>query len=240
MVDDALHSNWDLPKDAAKTCDASGMAMIHRLFRSSFAEGPALVRGVREGDRRHVEAVAGHLAMLSTALHAHHEGEDQRLWPALSERAPGCALHVTRMQKQHRDMLVQLEQMDSVLPAWRSTANATNAAAVLNALDGVNAALAVHLPDEETTIVPVMEYTITKAEITWFSQHGRKATPKGYTWPQPRIDLGRSTTAARSSFVRSCLPQCGCCGDGSANGSATDTGRLSSGHEADIRSITAR
>jgi len=205
MVDDALHSNWDLPKDAAKTCDASGMAMIHRLFRSSFAEGPALVRGVREGDRRHVEAVAGHLAMLSTALHAHHEGEDQRLWPALSERAPGCALHVTRMQKQHRDMLVQLEQMDSVLPAWRSTPNATNAAAVLNALDGVNAALAVHLPDEETTIVPVMEYTITKAEITWFSQHGRKATPKGYTWPSLGLILSAQPDGGEE-FLRKELP----------------------------------
>ncbi len=205
MVDDALHSSFDLPKDAAKTCDASGMAMIHRLFRSSFAEGPALVRGVREGDRRHVEAVAGHLAMLSTALHAHHEGEDQRLWPALSERAPGCALHVTRMQKQHREMLVQLEQMDSVLPAWRSTANATNAAAVLNALDGVNAALAVHLPDEETTIVPVMEYTITKAEITWFSQHGRKATPKGYTWPSLGLILAAQPDGGEE-FLRKELP----------------------------------
>ena len=55
---------------------------------------------------------------------------------------------------------------------------------MLAALDGVNAALAVHLPDEETNIVPVMEYTITQDEVDWFSEHGRKAIPKGQTWQQ--------------------------------------------------------
>ena len=32
--------------------------------------------------------------------------------------------------------------------------------------------------------MPVMEYTITEAEVEWFSEHGRKAIPKGQTWQQ--------------------------------------------------------
>ena len=55
---------------------------------------------------------------------------------------------------------------------------------MLAALDGINAALAVHLGDEETTIVPVMERTLTQAEVDWFGEHGRKATPKGQLWNQ--------------------------------------------------------
>ena len=47
-----------------------------------------------------------------------------------------------------------------------------------------HAAIAVHLPDEETNIVPVMEYTITEAEVEWFAKHGRSAIPKGQTWQQ--------------------------------------------------------
>ena len=39
-----------------------------------------------------------------------------------------------------------------------------------------------HLPDEETNIVPVMETTLTQAEVDWFGDHGRKSTPKGQTW----------------------------------------------------------
>ena len=75
-------TNEDVPSNQVKTCDARGMAMIHRMFRSSYGEAPDLVRGIREGDHGHSETVADHLELLSRALHAHHEGEDQRLWPA--------------------------------------------------------------------------------------------------------------------------------------------------------------
>ena len=182
MTENALPGNEGRPDTTVKTCDASGMAMIHRLFRASYGEAPDLVRGVGDGDHRHAEAVADHLGLLSRGLHAHHEGEDQRLWPALNDRAPGCALHVARMQDQHREILARVEELDAVVPVWRSSASAADAARVVSAVAGVNAALAVHLPDEEANIVPVMEYTITKSEIAWFSEHGRKATPKGYTW----------------------------------------------------------
>ena len=178
-----LPPSGDLP-GGPKTCDASGMAEIHRMFTRGFGEGPALVRGVREGDTAHAAAVATQLETLSLGLHAHHEGEDERLWPALDERAPSCAAHVERMKAQHAELLVHLTALDRALPAWRATATATDAEPVLSALAGVNTAMAVHLPDEETNIVPVMEYTITEPEIEWFAEHGRNAIPKGQTWQQ--------------------------------------------------------
>ena len=179
-----LPASGDIPAGSPKTCDASGMVEIHRLFRRGFGEGPDLVRAVREGDTRHAAAVATHLATMSIGLHAHHEGEDAKLWDALDERAPSCSAHVERMKEQHAELLVHLTALDRALPAWRTSATAGDAAPVLAALDGVNAAIAVHLPDEETNIVPVMEYTITQAEVDEFSEHGRKAVPKGQTWQQ--------------------------------------------------------
>lgn len=177
-----LTSSGDAP--APKTCDASGMIDIHRMFRRSFGEAPSLVRGVAEGDTAHADVVATHLATTSRGLHAHHEGEDERLWDALEARAPRCAIHVERMKEQHAAMLVQLTALDVALPAWRRSASAEAAAPVLAALDGVNAALEVHLPDEEANIVPVMETVITQREIDWASEHGRRAVPKGQTWNQ--------------------------------------------------------
>lgn len=170
--------------DRPKTCDASGMTEIHRLFRRGFGEGPDLVRRVREGDLDHAAAVATQLETMSLGLHAHHEGEDARLWDALDERAPSCAAHVSRMKAQHAELLVHLTALDAALPAWRASASAEHAAPVLAALAGVNDAIAVHLPDEETNIVPVMEHTITEAEVEWFSEHGRRSIPKGQTWQQ--------------------------------------------------------
>lgn len=167
---------------SAKTCDASGMAMIHRLFRKGFGEAPALVAGVRPGDLAHARLVAEHIGALCVGLHAHHEGEDQRLWDPLSERAPACALHVDRMKQQHLAIVAPLSALDAALPIWGASAAAPDAAPVLSALEAVNAALAVHLPDEEENIVPVMETVITEKEAQWFSDHGRKATPKGQMW----------------------------------------------------------
>ncbi|WP_395245470.1 hemerythrin domain-containing protein [Agromyces sp. MMS24-K17] len=183
-----LPASGSLPGDDGspddRTCDASGMIEIHRMFRAGFAEAPSLVRGVAEGDASHADAVGGHLDMLAVGLHAHHEGEDSRLWGALVQRAPRCATHVARMQAQHAAMLVHLDALDAALPAWRKHGRAAEASAVLAALDGINAALEVHLPDEEANIVPVMEMTITPQEIRWFSEHGRRATPKGKSWAQ--------------------------------------------------------
>lgn len=181
MAATALPSRGDQP-GGAKTCDASGMAEIHRLFRSGYGEAPALVRGVMAGDVAHADAVATQLHMLSASLHAHHEGEDARLWGTLTERAPGCAAHVERMKAHHAAMLAHLTALDRALPAWHVSAGRTGADAVLSALDGLNGALAEHLPDEEANVVPVMETVITQDEVEWFSQHGRKATPKGQTW----------------------------------------------------------
>ncbi|WP_438353835.1 hemerythrin domain-containing protein [Microbacterium sp. CJ88] len=167
-----------------KTCDARGMAEIHRLFRVGFGEAPALVAGVRPGDIAHADVVGGELDLLSGGLHAHHEGEDERLWDALESRAPSCAAHVGRMKDQHAEMLVHLTALDAALPAWRRTAADPDAAPVLAALDAINGSLDVHLGDEETTIVPVMERTLTPKEVDWFGEHGRRSTPRGQTWNQ--------------------------------------------------------
>lgn len=188
-----------------KTCDASGMMVIHRLIRHTFQEAPDLVRGVRDGDLAHAEAVADHLGLLSVGVHAHHEGEDERLWPALDERAPACALHVARMKEQHREILAAVDDLKPAVATWRTSASTADAAPVLAALDRVNAAVGVHLPDEEENIVPVMEYTITEAEIDWFAEHGRKSTPKSYLWPSLGLMLAAQPDGGKQ-FLRQELP----------------------------------
>lgn len=177
-----LPSSGASPLDGPKTCDASGMIEIHRLFRHSFDEAPRLIEGVADGDTGHADAVADQLAMISTALHGHHEGEDARLWPALDERAPGCAGHVQRMREQHAAMLVYLTALDEALPAWRDRPSGATARPLLAAVDGIRGALTQHLPDEEANIVPVMEHVLSKQEVEWFAKHGRASTPKGHTW----------------------------------------------------------
>ncbi len=109
------------------------------------------------------------------------------------------------MKRQHLDILAAVDELASVLPAWRASASAADAAPVLAALALTNAALAVHLPDEEATIVPEMEYTLTRAEMEWFAEHGRKATPKGRTWPALGLILEAQPDGGEH-FLRTELP----------------------------------
>ena len=128
-----LPASGDIPAGTPKTCDASGMIEIHRLFRRGFGEGPDLVRGVRESETEHAAAVATQLETMSIGLHSHHEGEDERLWGPLEERAPSCTVHVERMKAQHAELLVHLTALDRALPAWRASGKSTDAAPVLSA-----------------------------------------------------------------------------------------------------------
>ncbi|BEL06736.1 hypothetical protein Q0Z83_049270 [Actinoplanes sichuanensis] len=165
-----------------KTCDASGMFEIHRTLQNGFDEAAGLVDGVRDGDTAHAEIVAVQLNLISNALHAHHEGEDARLWDMIDTRAPACFLHVERMKVQHAEMLGHLQGLDRAIPAWRAGARAADAERIRVALRGVSAALAAHFPDEEANIVPAIEHVVTQKEMEWFGEHGRKATPKGQGW----------------------------------------------------------
>jgi hypothetical protein len=69
--------------------DVNEMRVIHRVFRRELTALPGLVRRVPDGDIPRAEVVAGHARFMLNALHVHHTGEDENLWPLLLERAHG-------------------------------------------------------------------------------------------------------------------------------------------------------
>ena len=151
-----------------------------------------LRRGARSRARRRARATPTtrrssrpQLETLSIGVHAHHEGED--------ETALGCPRGarsvVHRARRAHEG--AARRSCSCTCRRWMPRcrrggrrAKATDAEPVLGGARRRQCGIAVHLPDEEANIVPVMEYTITEAEVEWFAQHGRKATPKGQTWQQ--------------------------------------------------------
>ena len=159
------------------------MLEIHpRALRRSFGEATELVDGVADRDTRHATAVATQLSLISTALHAHHEGEDSRLWEMVSDLGACVCPSCRPDEASARWHAVHLQDLDRALPAWRATAAKAAAEPIRSALHGVSAALAEHFPDEEATIVPAMEHLLTQSEENWFGKHGRAATPQGELW----------------------------------------------------------
>ena len=68
--------------------DVRDMAIVHRLFRQAYEESARLVRAAPTPSPGRITFLADHVDFAIAALHHHHEGEDELLYPKLIERVP--------------------------------------------------------------------------------------------------------------------------------------------------------
>jgi hypothetical protein len=160
------------------------MLMIHSVYRSQFADSERFVRAVPDGDVTRARLVGGFLLELADSLHHHHRGEDDLLWDRLEQRAPSCAAHVGRMRTAHAEVAELLAVVEAAVPEWMRDAAEADRDRVADATHGVLVALLEHLGDEETTILPVAQTTITQKEWSELGARGRAAAPKGRIFEQ--------------------------------------------------------
>lgn len=155
------------------------MIMVHTGFRREFGLMPSLVRAVTDGDRQRAAIVADHIDLLSTALHDHHHGEDQVLWPLLLKRCPtDLAPVVHRMQEDHHRIAGLSSELAHTLTAWRTNADANKRAAAAGILDQLLPVLREHLGMEVQLVMPLVEHHISAAEWNKMSAvHSNKRTP---------------------------------------------------------------
>src|SRR3954452_13579793 len=83
--------------------DLSIFLIAHRVYRSEFARlARAAAAGTDpKGDPKRHDAIEEQIALMMRSLHAHHTGEDLRLWPLLRERDPAAAVVLDRLEEEH-------------------------------------------------------------------------------------------------------------------------------------------
>ncbi len=101
-----------------RLCDTSSMVVVHRVFRREFRLLHQMVGGVEPADIDRSAVVAKHLTEMVTALHHHHTGEDELLWPLLLERAALPSELLERMERQHETIGDLLEGVVALAPGW--------------------------------------------------------------------------------------------------------------------------
>jgi iron-sulfur cluster repair protein YtfE (RIC family) len=152
--------------------DVHDMVVVHRAFRREFGLLPRLVRGVAAGDTRRAVVLAAHARMCLTALHHHHSGEDDLLWPKLLERAvPDTAL-VKRMEAQHERVHHALEALGPALERWETEARPAVSEEVAGDVEALCEALFEHLAEEERSILPIAARHVTQAEWDELGERG--------------------------------------------------------------------
>jgi hypothetical protein len=144
--------------------DTSGMAQVHRVFRDAVAAAPSLIGSAAARGAARVDLVASYYANVLALLHAHHDGEDELIWPILLQRAPDQAAEVHRIAGQHGDVASALEAASAAIAAWQQARDAVTGSAAAAAVATLGTALLAHLDEEEAFIVPLAAQHILAPE----------------------------------------------------------------------------
>ncbi|GAB2487498.1 hemerythrin domain-containing protein [Streptosporangium sandarakinum] len=90
------------------------------------------------------------------ALHAHHEGEDNALFPHLGAEYPELAETLTRLRSEHRVVARLMERIRQLLDH--------DGTAIGEELDRLATELEAHLDYEEKQLVPILNKMLTLPE----------------------------------------------------------------------------
>ena len=162
----------------AQPIDVRDMAIVHRTFRKAYEESARLVRAAPAPSPGRVTFLADHIDFGIAALHHHHEGEDELLYPKLIQRVPEQAAMTERVEHEHLTIKTALEAASAACAAWRQRPSAETGEALAAALDQLNVVVQPHLDDEENKVVPLAAVTFTQQEWDAIGKHGVAWIPR--------------------------------------------------------------
>ena len=181
-------------------CRTDDILVAHAVFRRLFSLLPAAVRSAEAHDRRRARALVARIGMASGGLHHHHATEDATMWDVLETRAPACGLHVHLMRAQHARIAVLLDSVDELARWWRVDADPKVRDSLATRLEEVDAALQLHLKDEESKILPVVQTVMSQLEWDEVGARARSDVDPRYAFAMLGLMLNTAEGAQRAEF----------------------------------------
>jgi hypothetical protein len=147
------------------------MYAVHGVFRDSLGAAPQLVGGIPAGDTERVALIANYYENILSFLEAHHDGEEQLVFPLLRARCAGNAELIDHLEGQHKEALRLLEEAQNSLAAWPAGDAATQQAAA-DSLEALRVQLVAHLDEEEAKVLPLAAANLSMEEWGALPGHG--------------------------------------------------------------------
>jgi hypothetical protein len=159
------------PPPLTNTAD---MIALHNIFRKAFGSAPEVIAASAPEDKARSAVVGSYYDNILRLLHAHHDGEDELIWPKLLERCPSDAEMISEVAGQHQVVVPLADEAMTQLGRWTSSASEEDGVALAKVLVELNDALSTHLQEEETKILPLCSRYMTPAEWAQLPEHGLK------------------------------------------------------------------
>lgn len=135
--------------------DTSDMAQVHRVFRDAITAAPSLISSAAAGAAARLDLVVSYYRNVLALLHAHHDGEDELIWPLLMQRAPHQSADIQRIAAQHENVDPALQAAADTIEAWQHSGDVASGRDAASAIAELGSALLPHLDEEEEVIVPL-------------------------------------------------------------------------------------
>jgi iron-sulfur cluster repair protein YtfE (RIC family) len=151
--------------------DVSELIAVHGVFRDTLGAAPELVGGVAPGDSERLAQVANYYDNILFFLEAHHDGEEEIVFPALRDRCRDQQALLDRLDAEHKEAIALLATAQGSLAAWAGADSAAGEA-VVNDLGALRTQLVTHLDREETDALPLCEENLSAEEWGSLAGHG--------------------------------------------------------------------
>jgi hemerythrin-like domain-containing protein len=150
--------------------DVTEMKAVHRVFRDTLGAVPDLVGGVGSGDVERLGLISNFYENVLSFLHAHHQTEEELVFPLLRDRCPDDLALVERAAEQHEAVLASAAEAERAVAAWAKEGPSSQAAAS-GRLSTLGDLLGEHLDEEEQNLLPLCAANLTAEE--WGAQPPR-------------------------------------------------------------------
>jgi len=110
--------------------DVSDMYAVHGVFRDTLGAAPGLVLDIEPGNSERVATIANYYDNILMFLHAHHDGEEELVFPHLRARCPSQSGLLDRLEAEHKEALALLGTAQTALAAWPGRDDTASQAAV--------------------------------------------------------------------------------------------------------------
>jgi hypothetical protein len=138
------------------------MPAVHMVFRDSLASAPKFIASAVGDDARRA-MIANYYANLISFLKVHHDGEEELVFPVLSERAPDQRSVLDKAAADHEAVIGLMDAVNDQVEIWRANGE-EGAQQIVDALADLQATLIPHLDEEEIKVLPLAAAHMNAAE----------------------------------------------------------------------------
>jgi hemerythrin-like domain-containing protein len=151
--------------------DVSELFAVHGVFRDTLGAASRLVGDIAPGDVERVAVIANYYENILSFLQAHHDGEEELVFPLLRERCPEQDALLDRLDEGHEEAVRLMASAQSSLAAWPADDGVARSSVVDN-LEALRTQLVAHLDEEEVEGLPLCSEHMSAQEWGALPGHG--------------------------------------------------------------------